>query len=87
MENPFGVGSQMKRMFHWFLIDATPDCPCHEHAREYDEWGPDRCLDRMEIILDRLDEQSHLRGLPFNRWLAERFVRIAINKARKGKPL
>lgn len=87
MTNSFGVGSQMSKMFGWFLLRAKPDCPCYEHAREYDEWGPDVCLDRMQTILDRLAEQASTRRLPFHRWTAERFVRIAIWKARKGKPL
>ena len=77
----------MAKMFGWFLIHAKPDCPCHAHADEYDDWGPDRCLENMTLIVDRLAEQASIRRLPFNRWIAERFVRIAITKARKGKPL
>lgn len=87
MADPFGVGSQMEKMFGWFLIHAGPDCPCHEHAREYDDWGPDVCFDRMETILDRLAEQASMRGLPFSRIVVRRFVILAINKARRGKPL
>lgn len=87
MDDPNGVGSQLKKMFSFFMLHATPDCPCHQHAEEYDRLGPDECLTRMEIILNRLSEESRKRRIPFHRWTAERFVRIAIWKARKGKPL
>lgn len=87
MNNPSGVGSHLAKMFSWFLIRSRPDCPCHEHAREYDSWGADLCLKNMDIILDRLEEQAITRRLPFSRFVARRLVMIAINKARRGKPL
>lgn len=87
MVNPFGVGSQMQKMFGFFLLNATPDCPCHEHAKQYDEWGPDLCLYHIVTIIDRLEEQASNRGIPFSRWVAERLVRIAIAKARRERPL
>lgn len=87
MDKPSGVGSQLKKMFSFFLIHAGPDCPCHAHAAEYDVWGPEICLKNMELIIDRLEEQASIRGIPFNRWLAKRFVRVAINKASRGRPL
>jgi hypothetical protein len=83
-QDPHGVGSQLSKTFSWF---ATPDCPCHEYAVEYDGWGPDGCIERMETIIDRFEEQAAIRKLPFNRWIMERLVRVAINKARRGKPL
>jgi hypothetical protein len=87
LKNPFGVGSQMAYVFHWFLINATPDCPCWKYAQEYDEWGPDLCETNMDIILDRLAEESKIRKLPFNRLVANRFVLLCISRARRGRPI
>lgn len=85
--NCYGVGSQMARMFSWFLIRATKDCPCCQHAHEYDAWGPDECLHQIPLILSRLAEQAAERKLPFVPILATQLVCIAVKRARRGKPL
>lgn len=78
-----GVGGHMKQLFSFFMIHAGPDCPCHQHAEEYDRWGPDQCEDNLPLILDRLHEQATLRRLPFVRAIAERLVRYCIKQARR----
>lgn len=78
-----GVGSHMKQLFSLFLINARPDCPCHQHAAEYDDWGPDECERQIPLIIDRLKTESTNRKLPFVRIVAERLVRYCIKLARR----
>jgi hypothetical protein len=80
-----GPGAYLKEMFSWFFLNATADCPCEEHAAQMDAWGPDGCSERMETILDWIQEEATRRRLPFSRILTERLVRICIWRSRRQK--
>lgn len=86
----FLVGNQMEYLFRWFVRFAGPKCTCHADQAEYNEWGPDKCLDEIETILDRLQanaNQSDILKPIFIRSAAKRFVHLAINRARIGRPI
>jgi hypothetical protein len=76
-----GPGSKLKDLFEWW--GAEPCEYCEETATMMDEWGPDGCLDHMKEILDRIGVAAADRGIPYSRWTAEKFVRIAVKRARK----
>jgi hypothetical protein len=78
---PGGPGTELKAILSWWGIREDGKCPCADHARRMDAWGPELCEERMPVILKWLRQESRRRSLPFNRWLAERVVRLAIRRA------
>lgn len=83
-----GPGSYLKSMFSWFFLNPTADCPCEQHARQMDEWGPDGCLENLTTIVGWIKEEAESRRLTFNEYseaVVERLVRICIWRARRHK--
>jgi hypothetical protein len=76
-----GPGTELKRILSWFGIRENSKCPCADRAARMDRWGPELCEERMGTILKWLRQESKRRGLPFNAWLAEKVVRLAIRRA------
>lgn len=85
---PDGPGSQLKAMLSgWpFYITTIPGCPCNEHAKQMDAWGPDVCEQRLNEIVAWLQLEATGRGLPFSTLAAKLLVRRAIAKARRARP-
>ena len=77
-----GPGSQLKRLLAGFGITVTPDCPCADHARQMDAWGPDECERRTDEIVGWLREEAERRGLPFLDIAGRMLVARAIAAAR-----
>lgn len=69
-----GPGTCLERMFHLFLIEQTEECPCYEHARQMDRWGPEGCRENLETIMEWLREESKRRRMLF----PEKAARVAI---------
>lgn len=67
-------GECLEKLFHLMLIDQTEECPCHEHARKMDEWGPDKCRENLDTIIEWLREEAARRGMIF----IERPARVAV---------
>jgi hypothetical protein len=84
---PGGPGSELKKILSWFGITDIKGCPCRDHARTMDRWGPDVCEEQMPKILRWLKQESRRRNLPFNAWLADKVVRLAIRRARERRSL
>lgn len=83
-----GPGTELKAMLSgWpFYITALPGCPCNEHAKQMDAWGPDVCEQRINEIVAWLQLEATGRGLPFSTLAAKLLVRRAIAKARRARP-
>lgn len=79
-----GPGTELKKIFDKLLIREKDGCQCASHARVMDKWGPDTCLERIEEILDWLQDEASERDLPFVRSVAKAIVRLAIRRARKN---
>ena len=78
-----GAGGHLKNMFSWFFMNADEYCCCNDRAELMDLWGPDKCETNMHRILKWLEQEATTRKLPFVEYVARKFVRIAIKKARK----
>ena len=80
---PKGAGTELKRLLKRFGIVPKGDCNCSQHADEMDARGVDWCLANLEQIVTWLEEESHVRGLPFIRLAGRILVRRAIRNARQ----
>lgn len=75
-------GECLEKLFHLMLIDQDEECPCHEHARQMDEWGPDKCRENIETIVQWLHDESNRRGMVFHERLAILAVKNCIRLSR-----
>jgi hypothetical protein len=87
-----GPGTELKKIIArwqkrlpWFDLAPKEGCNCGESVKVMDAWGPDRCEDRIEVILDKLEREAERRKLsvPFRRQAARWMVRLAIRRARR----
>lgn len=79
-----GPGTELKKILDKFLIKEKIGCKCGPHARTMDRWGPEICLERIDIIVGWLQEEAEKRNLPFSRAAAKLLVKLAIKRARKN---
>lgn len=77
-----GPGDYLKQMFSWFFINARPECPCEEHARQMNEWGPDGCEENLSTIIGWLEKEAKERKIAFSRKGARVLVKACIWAAR-----
>ncbi len=80
-----GPGTELKKLLKKIGIEATENCPCNSRIKKMDQEGISWCETNIEQIVDWMEEEANIRGLLFLRVLGRKLVRIAINKARKGK--
>ncbi|MCK5604199.1 hypothetical protein KAR91_20090 [Candidatus Pacearchaeota archaeon] len=74
-----GVGSILKSLLRHFsfLICAG----CAKLANTLDKQGPDWSRENIEWILDEMKKNANKAGVPFSRFIARRFVLVAIRRA------
>jgi hypothetical protein len=86
-----GPGSELKaliatwqRRLPWLSLAAKPGCGCNSTVRQMDNWGPDKCLVNLDVIVDRMERTAAKRKLmiPFRKTAARALVRQAIRRAR-----
>ena len=79
----------MTKVLTWFGISDDGKCNCKSHAKQMDRWGPQKCRENLETILDWLQATATKRGLPFIRMGAKMAVLAAIKLSerdiRRGK--
>ena len=78
-----GVGTQLHRLLGAFGIHPTKDCQCKSCAAKMNRLGPNWCEANIDEIVDWMQEESEARSVPFSRFVAAVFVKIAIRKARR----
>jgi hypothetical protein len=81
-----GPGTELKKLLGWFGLRAKGKCRCDKRARTMNAWGPKKCLENMETILDWLQEEAGMRGLPFIRALAKPVVLMAVHMSERRLP-
>ena len=67
---------------------ASAGCDCKSYAAMMDRWGADECERRFDEIVEHLVQQADKIRLlpkinPLNRFVARRWVRQAIERARR----
>jgi len=71
----------------WRVNVGSGCLTCYDYAAEMNRWGVAGCRERLEEIVDRLQEEAKLLGLPFTRRGASFLVRLAIRRAEKQERL
>lgn len=79
-----GVGTELKKLLHWFRIHDEEKCDCKQKAVIMNIWGPDRCLQEIDTIVNWLEEAAKLRNIIFIRMAAVGLVHLAIYNARQA---
>lgn len=78
-----GPGTELKRLFRWAGIQDTGCGGCGGMAARMDRWGPVKCREHLDEIVDHLEKQAAKRKLPFSRFAATKLVRLAIWKVER----
>lgn len=78
-----GPGTELKKILSWF-VKPVPTCSCHARIIQMNQWGPDGCEQRIETILDWLQESAKQSGIPFVRFAVRLLVFQAIKNARNA---
>ena len=80
-----GPGTELHRILARWGIRETSKCACKSREREMNAWGPDKCLERIDRIVDWMAAEAKKRHLPFVRAAAVLLVRRAVRLARARK--
>ena len=77
--------ARFQRVLPWLDMQPHEGCGCNDTARWMDQLGPDGCEAKLDVIVDRLEEEASKRKItfPFRRAAAKKLVRLAIRRARK----
>lgn len=78
-----GPGTELKKLLKRVGITASPNCSCNARARTMDQWGCDKCEERIDEIVGWLREEAAKRRLPFIDAAGRMIVRRAIKNARR----
>lgn len=79
-----GPGTELKKLLKKVGITASPNCSCNARAKTMDQWGCDKCEERIDEIVGWLREEATKRRLPFFDLAGRMLVRRAIKMARKA---
>ena len=78
-----GVGTELKIIIGWINRTKVQCNTCEDRAREMDAKGIAWCEKNRRLILEWLKEGAKDRKLPFNSFLANGAINLAIKKAKK----
>lgn len=79
-----GVGTELHKMLSRMGISETSGCKCKSRVALLNQWGPQRCAENIETIVEWLKQEAGKRGLPFMAMPARILVRRAISNAKKN---
>lgn len=75
-----GPGTAIKEMFSLMLIDAKPDCLCHQRAQYLDILGYRWAMQNIDTVIDWFEDEAKNRGMPFEREVAKRLAIVAMKR-------
>jgi len=78
-----GPGTELEKLIHKFGLKAVAGCKCRAHARQMNEWGPQKCAENIDTIVGWLREEAQKAKLPFVRIVATKLVKMAIKVAER----
>lgn len=77
----YGPGTELEKLISWFKKKNTK-CNCQDRINKMNQWGPDKCVENMDIILGWLHESATKYRIPFIRLVVKKLVERAIYNAR-----
>ncbi len=79
-----GCGTELKKLISWFPIPKKTKCKsCRSLELKMNNWGPEKCQQKLQYILKKLRIAAWRRKIPFSESLAAILVEKAIRNARK----
>lgn len=82
-----GCGCELKKILSSLFIYSSPQCNCEKYAQIMDDWGPDKCEQELNQIIEWLRNEALKRNLIFIEKVAKFLVKKAINNTRKNQRL
>jgi len=76
---PCGAGQELKATLKLLGIEAAEGCSCNARATMMDIWGPEKCRQDIETILDWLKEEADKRNM--GHLYVRAFVKVAVLRA------
>jgi len=76
-----GPGTELEKLISWFKT-KDKKCKCADRVQKMNHWGPDKCKENIETILNWLEESAKQYKLPFVRFAARWIVLTAIEKSK-----
>lgn len=77
-----GPGTELKKLISWFPIPKKTGCrSCRSLEIKMNNWGPEKCKQKIAYITRKLHVAAMRRNIPFSTSLAEVLVRKAIRNA------
>lgn len=77
-----GPGTELKKLMSWFNLKDSQGCKCKQRAIQMNAWGPDKCEENMELILEWLREAAKQENVFYSRAAAYVLVKTAITTSR-----
>lgn len=77
----YGPGTELEKLISWFKKKNTK-CNCQDRINKMNQWGPDKCVENMDIILGWLHKSATKYRIPFIRPVVKKLVERAIYNAR-----
>lgn len=76
-----GPGTELEKLISWFKVKSKK-CNCSKRIQRMNEWGPDKCEERMDTIMRWLQHSAITHKIPFVRPVVQKLVKRAIQNAR-----
>lgn len=76
-----GPGTELKSLISWFPIPQNGCKSCRNLERKMNNWGPRKCLQKIEYIHKKLKIAALRRRLPYSHFLIDILIRKAIKNA------
>jgi hypothetical protein len=79
-----GPGTELSKLLNKMGYRPNSTCKCWKHKRTMNEWGPDKCKDNIDTIVEWLKNEAKKQSRMFNRHAAKLLVLIAIRRSRNS---
>ena len=91
MSKSIGPGTALANMIPDWAVQFKEGCGCRDMQKKMDKWGPDGCLNRLDLIVKHLMNQSDMLipafkmvPAPMRKVIATGLVRHAISQSRNS---
>lgn len=71
-------GDQLHNYLSKLGFHISPGCGCERRIRLMNEWGPEKCLEKIDSINRWLKREAISRGLPYSSTLGKQLIKRAI---------
>lgn len=77
-----GPGTELKKLISWFPVPKKTGCrSCRSLEIKMNNWGPEKCEQKIGYITRKLHVAAMRRNIPFSESLAKVLIRKAIRNA------